>query len=130
MTAKGTRQWMIVFLCAAFVLAAATAGAQDRKIAVAADGPEIDASISERTARAPFILFFDGSGNLLESVENPITVDRRAGHEMAEWLAVEQVDAIIGGAIGPRMGQALAARQIQGIEKSGSVREAVKDVLE
>ena len=63
-------------------------------------------------------------------MENPIIVDRRAGHEMAEWLAAEHVDAIIGGSIGPRMGQALAARQIHGIEKSGPVRDAVKDVLE
>lgn len=131
MNAKQTKRWAVIFACMVFCLAAATAGAQNRKIAVAADGGGLKANVSAKTARAPFILIFDREGNFEASLENPVTVDRGAGPQLlAAWLAKNHVDTIIGAAIGPRMGQALAVRQIHGIEKSGRVSDAIKDVLE
>ncbi len=131
MIAKQTKRWAMIFACVVFCLATATAGAQDKKIAVAADGGGMEANVSAQTAQAPFFLLFDGEGNLLESLENPVTVDGGASTQLlAAWLAKNHVDTIIGAAIGPRMAQALAVRQIHGIEKSGPVSDAIKAVLE
>lgn len=99
------------------------------RIAVAASGSDENAVVSQRTARAAYILFFDKTGNLVESHANPVSRDRGAGPAMAAWLAENHVDIIIGGAIGPRMGRALAARQIDWVETDGPVSGAVKSVL-
>ncbi|MFO7760316.1 MAG: NifB/NifX family molybdenum-iron cluster-binding protein [Thermodesulfobacteriota bacterium] len=130
MTVKRTGQLLLFFICALLAFSTATAGAQEEKIAVAANGDNTDTLISQKTARAPFILIFDKNGNLVESHKNPTIRDRRAGPAMAQWLAENHVDIIIGGNFGARMTQALEDLQIRRIKKSGSVIAAVKDVLE
>jgi len=99
-------------------------------IAVAASGGEADARISERSSRTPYLLIFDGRGNLLEVHENPITRDRQAGPAMAEWLSDKGVDTFIGGGIGRNLGRGLERHQISGIEADGSASDAVNAVLE
>ncbi len=119
---------MALLVNAAVVLAAN--GPDARTIAVAATSGEADAEISERSARTPYLLIFDGRGNLLEVHENPITRDRRAGPAMAEWLSDKGVDTFIGGGIGRNLGRGLDQHQISGIEAAGSVSDAVSAVLE
>ncbi len=126
-------QWTLALVCILAMFVAGTpasaAETQARKIAVATEGPDEHAAISRQTARAPFVLIFDGSGNLLESIENPITVDRRAGPAMARWLSDKQVDTLIGGGIGRNLATGLETHRISGVEMSGSAADAVKDVL-
>ncbi len=129
MSTKKTKTFILFFLCAMLVSAATVAEAQDRRIAVAADGADASATVDERTARAPFILIFDGTGELVESHKNPITRARGAGPALAQWLVEKNVDTLIGGDIGPNLAQAIGARQINWEVKRGPVSEAVKDVL-
>jgi predicted Fe-Mo cluster-binding NifX family protein len=119
----------LVFLCTLLALGTAIADAEARRIAVAADGADIKASVDSRTARAPFILIFDGNGELIESHKNPVTRDRGAGPELAGWLVEKNVDTLIGGDIGPNLAQAIGARNISWAVKSGPVSEAVMEVL-
>ena len=122
----------IVFclFCMLALAGAAQAGAQERKIAVAADGSDLDAGISSRTARAPYILIFNENGELLESHKNPVVRERGAGPAMARWLADKQIKTIIGGDIGANMAQALAGSQIQVVFKTGPVADAVREVTQ
>lgn len=124
---KMTLLFFLIFVL--LVSGAAITNAQDRRIAVAADGDDITAAIDSRTARAPFILIFDGKGELIESHRNPVTRDRGAGPELARWLVEKNVDTLIGGDIGPNLAQAIGARSINWAVKSGPVSEAVKEVL-
>ncbi len=126
---RHTRQFLTLLLCALLLPAVALAGGQARRIAVAADGEDAQAQVSLRTARAPYILIFDGRGQLLEAHPNPITRSRGAGPALGQWLADNQVDALIGGDIGPRLAGALESLKIEWFEKSGPVDRAVEAVL-
>ena len=95
--------------------------------AVAAQSGKSDALISQRSARAPFILIFDASGNLIETYENPITRD--FGPALAAWLGEKEVDKLIGGHICRNLGRNLDQYQITGIEGGGTADNAVKDAL-
>jgi predicted Fe-Mo cluster-binding NifX family protein len=117
----------LFFLC--ILLALGTADAEARRIAVAADGDDVTASVDSRTAHAPFILIFDDKGEQIESYENPFARDRGAGPELARWLVEKNVDTLIGGNIGPNLAQAIGAGNINWAVKSGPVSEAVKEVL-
>lgn len=128
MNTKKIKPFILFFVCA-MLLSAAVAEAQDRRIAVAADGADASATVDERTARAPFILIFDGTGELVESHKNPITRARGTGPALAQWLVEKEVDTLIGGNIGPNLAQAIGARQIHWEVKRGPVSEAVKDIL-
>ena len=114
-----------VFMLAGLVMVPPDAAAEERKIAVAAEGPGEDAKISRRTARAPYILIFDQTGERLETYENPIDRDRQAGPAMAQWLSDNRVDTLIGGGIGRNLQRSLDRLRIRGIEADGSARDAV-----
>jgi len=103
------------------------AESSESKVAVAAQSGKADALISQRSARAPFILIFDASGNLIETYENPITRD--FGPALAAWLGEKEVDKLIGGHICRNLGRNLDQYQITGIEGGGTADNAVKDAL-
>ncbi len=118
-----------IIMLAGFAMTASDVQAAERKIAVAAERPEDDAQISRRTARTPYILIFDGNGELLEIHERPIDRDRQAGPAMAAWLADKQVDTLIGGGIGRNLQRGLDRYRIKGIEADGSAADAVSAAL-
>lgn len=103
------------------------AESSELKIAVAAQSSKTDALISQRSARAPFILIFNASANLIETYENPITRD--FGPALAAWLGEKEVDKLIGGHICRNLGRNLDQYQIIGIEGDGTAGDAVEDAL-
>ncbi len=119
---------LFLFLLFAF---ATEASADSMKIAVAATGPEKDAAISQQTGRAPFFLFFDDKGNLLEAIENPAK-DQYGGisRSISLFLADKGVTLVIAGNIGNKMKQALRDYQIEYTEKTGVAYDAVQTIIQ
>jgi predicted Fe-Mo cluster-binding NifX family protein len=96
------------------------------RIAVAASERHAEAEISERTGRAPFLLIFDESGTLQESLANPYAMaERGAGRKLARLLAQQRIDLLIGGRFGPALTEELAALGVRGVEDGGPARPAV-----
>ncbi len=116
-----------------FILISGAAGlcsAQDMKIAVAANAPESMAPISEVAARAPYFLFFDGQGNLLETMANP-GADRSsgAGSSTADLLHEKKVTVFVAGRVGERMKNALKWYHIEIIEQTGVAHDMVRSFI-
>ncbi len=97
------------------------------KVAIAADGNNEHAMISERAARAPYILIFEDK-KLVKVIRNPFAFGGGgAGFSVAYMLANEHVDMFIAGRIGPNMAVALKERSIAMKTFPG---KSVKEVLE
>jgi predicted Fe-Mo cluster-binding NifX family protein len=100
------------------------------KIAVASSGQSNDALISQQASRAPFFLFFDDQGNLTEIIENPFkNQSHLAGPSTASFFANKGVKLVIAGNFGHKMKQALQENNIQYIEITGVVCNAVQTVI-
>lgn len=95
------------------------------RIAIAANKPSIDGDISDRAARAPYILIFE-DGELVETIKNPFTIGGGAGWSVAYLLGEKNVDLFIAERIGPNMQRALEEQGIKYREMSGKVRDAIK----
>ena len=56
-----------------------------------------EATVSDKAALAPYLLFFDEKGNLVEAIDNPFKEKRlEAGKLMADFLAQKGATAVIG----------------------------------
>ena len=117
----------ILFLCSVMVNAA---DFKNTKIAVASSGKTEKASVSNRAARCPYYLIFDGSGELVEVVDNPYDTGGGAGPSAASFLAKAGVTMVIAGDFGPKMTNALKNNRITPFRFKGSVGDAVKIALE
>lgn len=99
------------------------------KIAVAATKNDISADVSYHGGRAPFYLIFDEQGNLLDSFSNPFSeMERHAGYEVSKVMAEHGIDVIVAGLFGPMMISELSAQGIRCVTKSGSARNAVRQL--
>ena len=97
------------------------------KVAIAADGKDENAMISERAARAPYILIFEDK-KLIKAIRNPFAFGGGgAGFSVAYMLANEKIDLFIAGRIGPNMAMALKEKSIAMKTFPG---KTVKQVLE
>jgi len=119
---------MFWLVAAAIVMTAATASAEDTRIAVAAEAAHAEAPISAVAARAPHILIFDANGALTASHPNPAAAEPgSAGPTLARWLADQKVGTLIAGDFGAKLTQALEERKIRAVIATGSAARAVKD---
>jgi predicted Fe-Mo cluster-binding NifX family protein len=121
---------LLVFLL--LCLAVYMGGQDERplKIAVAADGKTIDAQVEYQGGRCPWLLFFDGDGELTEVLENPYQQKMgQSGVNCAAFLAEKQVILFVAGNVGGRMAEALEQRDIQFMAFSGTVKDAVAHAL-
>ena len=122
---------ILVFLF--FILISGAAGvciAQDMKIGVATNGPEAGATISEVAGRAPYFLFFDGQGNLLEAMKNPSRGSAGgAGRDTAELMNKKKVTLFVAGRVGERMKNALIGYKIEIIEQTGVAHDVVTSII-
>ena len=101
------------------------------KIAVASTGKTTTDSVSNRAARCPYYLIFDGTGNLIEAISNPYRdTARGAGPSAANFLAAKGVTIVVAENIGIKMINALKGKRISHFEFRGRVDQAVKKVLE
>lgn len=104
---------------------------QPKIIAIASDGEQIDSQVGSQGARCSWFLIFDQNGQLTEALENPYQqADRKAGVRCAELLADHGVTIFVAGNIGDKMGEALEGKNIDFIAFSGTVKDAIKQVLE
>jgi predicted Fe-Mo cluster-binding NifX family protein len=110
---------------------AAPAFAGEVRWAVAADGIDPMASVSEVAARAPYLLVFDSQGRFLEARENPaVGLEHRAGPALAELLEELRVDVLIAARIGRNLATALEEKNIRAVIASGPAGQAVKEALQ
>ena len=85
---------------------------EDIIIAVASDGKTLKDSVSQVAARCPYFLFIDGTGKLLETVDNPYADTRgSAGVSAANFLAEKNVTIVVAGSFGNKMKDALKTRE-------------------
>jgi predicted Fe-Mo cluster-binding NifX family protein len=106
-------------------------GEQPKKIAIASDGEAMDSQVGRQGARCRWLLFFDENGELMETLENPYWQQRgSAGVNCAELLADKKVTVFVANNIGNKMAAVLDESDITFISHSGTVEEALKEVLE
>ncbi len=99
-------------------------------IAVASDGQEQDANISQQAARASWFLFFDEQGVFLEAVQNPAKdLKGGAGGAAAEFLAKRGVKTVTAASFGSKMAAALNEYHIKYFEKEGVANVVVQEML-
>jgi len=125
------KQLGFAVLAVIFLLAGLGYAADGEKIAVAAEGKTAAAKVSAVAARAPYFLIFDGSGKLLEAVDNPYKYAKGgAGTSIVPFLAQKGATMVVAGEFGKNMAQAMKAQGIRYLEFKGSAEGALKKVLE
>jgi predicted Fe-Mo cluster-binding NifX family protein len=122
---------VIVLIMLVLMFPPCSAGEEDVIIAVASDGKTLKDSVSQLAARCPYFLFIDGTGKLLEAVDNPyVETIGGAGVSAANFLAERNVTIVIAGMFGDKMRNVLETKEIAYFESQGTVEEAIKKVLE
>jgi predicted Fe-Mo cluster-binding NifX family protein len=97
----------------------------EMKKAIACVNNSVDSEISEKAARASFILIFENN-ELIESIKNPFAVGGGgAGFSVAKLLADKGVNEFIAGKAGPNLESALKDKGIKFTEKKGKVNELI-----
>ena len=119
-----------VMLTMLFLVSGIAFAGQKEKIAVAANDQTPAASISAQAGRAPFFLFFDENGKLIETMANPGKEARSSGIEVADFLASKGVTVIVAEGYGGRIVGVMKDKGIRAVAFKGSVEEAVKKVLQ
>jgi predicted Fe-Mo cluster-binding NifX family protein len=105
-------------------------GQPKEKIAIAADGKTTAAKVSSVAARSPYYLLFDGSGKLLETLENPYQAAKSgAAASVLSLLEKKGVTLIIAGDFGDNMIRDMKGKRIKYVEFKGSVKEALEKGL-
>ena len=122
---------VIVLITLVLMFPPCSAGEEDVIIAVASDGKTLKDSVSQLAARCPYFLFIDGTGKLLEAVDNPyVETIGGAGVSAANFLAERNVTIVIAGMFGDKMKNVLETKEIAYFEFQGIVEEAIRKVLE
>ncbi len=98
------------------------------RVAVSADGKDLDASIDLRFGRCAFFIVVETEDMTFEVFDNEnIALGGGAGIQSAQFIAAKGVQAIITGNCGPNAVKTLNAAGIKIIlSQSGTVREAVE----
>jgi len=118
----------ILFLCSVAVNAA---DIKKERIAVASNGKTTKASVSNKAAKCPYFLIFDGKGELVEVIDNPYGNARRAaGPSAANFLVRTGVTIVIAENFGSKMTNTLENNGVSHFRFKGSVGDAVKKVLQ
>ena len=96
------------------------------KIAIAAEGSDIESEVSMKGGRAPFYLIFE-EGKLLEALKNPFVAGSGgAGFSIAYLMAEKGVGLVIAGKIGKNMVDALESK---GVDFREEERQLVSEVV-
>jgi len=113
-----------------FFLAMPVPAEIEGKIAVAAGGSTPADRVGTVAARSPYFLIFDGTGNLLEVIDNPYKgTQKGAGPLAARFLAQKGVTVAVAEEFGKNMIQAMKEKGIQYLEFQGSVEAAVNRIV-
>ncbi|NPV52699.1 MAG: dinitrogenase iron-molybdenum cofactor biosynthesis protein [Firmicutes bacterium] len=98
------------------------------KLAITAQGENLDAAMDPRFGRCRFFIFIDMDTGAFEAKENEgLLASGGAGPQSAQFLADNGADAVITGNIGPNAMRALQSVEIKVyVMSSGTVREALE----
>ena len=101
------------------------------KTAVASNGKDENAQVSEVSGRASYFLIFE-DGKLTKTIKNPFRIGGGgAGFAVAEMLSDEKVKMIVSGQFGLNIMNAFESKGIQCKEMSGiTVKEALRKIEE
>jgi len=99
------------------------------KVAVSANGNDLDAPIDPRFGRCAFFIIVDTDDMSFEVFDNEsVALSGGAGIQAAQFLASKGAKVIITGNIGPNAVTALSAAGIQMVTgQTGTIRQAVDD---
>ena len=120
----------IVIMVLVSLLAAQVIADQSMKIAVAAADKTATAAVIDRTASAPYFLFFDGKGKLLEAIDNPLKSADNPGPEIINFLTAKGCTVMVAGFFGPRIVEVAKAKGVTPVSFKGTAQDAVKSVLQ
>ncbi|MBN2199416.1 MAG: NifB/NifX family molybdenum-iron cluster-binding protein [Candidatus Aminicenantes bacterium] len=98
------------------------------KVAVSASSPGLENPVDPRFGRCPYYLVVDTETMDYETVENPfLSAFGGAGIQAAQFVAENNVDAVLTGSCGPNAYQTLTAAGIKVIVGvSGTISDAVR----
>jgi predicted Fe-Mo cluster-binding NifX family protein len=95
------------------------------KVAVAAEKDSEESPISPKGGRAPYYLIFE-DGVVTKKIRNPFAVGGGgAGFGVAQMLANEGVNLVIGGRFGGNMKMALEEKGMKFREAEGKVKDSL-----
>ncbi len=99
------------------------------KIAIASTGKDLTSMVSDKAARAPYILITE-NGELKEAIKNAFAVGGGgAGWSVAYMIKEKGAEMFIAEKVGENMKEALNDNNIKFIEKTGiTVEEAIKNL--
>jgi predicted Fe-Mo cluster-binding NifX family protein len=117
---------MLIVTVLISLLAVSAFAAQSMKIAVAAAGKTATAVVIDQPASAPYFLFFDGKGKLLEAIENPYKSAENPGPEVINHLAGKGATVVVAGFFGPKIVEVAQAKGMTPVTFKGSAQDAVK----
>lgn len=120
----------IVIMVLVSLLAAQVIADQSMKIAVAAADKTATATVIDRAASAPYFLFFDGKGKLLEAIDNPLKSADNPGPEIINFLTAKGCTVMVAGFFGPRIVEVAKAKGVTPVSFKGTAQDAVKSVLQ
>jgi predicted Fe-Mo cluster-binding NifX family protein len=115
----------VIFL----IFGLAFAGQKD-KICVATKEKSSGAAVSRQAGLAPFFLFFDGKGKMIEAIENPYKDKEGAGKSVAQLLNSKGVTVVVAEEFGGQIVEVMKGKKIRTFSFKGSAVEAVKKVLQ
>ena len=126
-----TKIWLFALLFILPMPSGVSASETAAAIAVAANGPEQRAMVSEKAGRAAYFLFFDGKGLFLDAEINPFAdAPGGAGPRAAAFLADKGVTLVVAKEFGVKMERALDSFNIKYIITTGVSHEVVKAVIQ
>ena len=101
------------------------------KIAIASEEDNEKGQVSDRAGRAAYYLIFDENKKFLETIKNPFSVGSGgAGFSVAKMLADMDVNTVISTKFGDNMLGALDDRNVEHKEFSGSIQDALSNLLQ
>ncbi len=95
--------------------------------AVASAGKSVAGTVGNIAARSPYLLLFNGQGELVEVLDNPYrNTGGGAGPLVAELMASRGVKTLVAGNFGVNITDSLEEKGVNALVFSGTVAEAVK----
>ena len=94
-------------------------------IAISSTGHSLDSILDERFGRADYLLFFDESDRLIDTIQQGDAAPASgAGIALAQKLAEKKTDVLITGHVGPNAYQVLSEAGIDMVQgKTGTIRD-------
>jgi predicted Fe-Mo cluster-binding NifX family protein len=113
-----------------FLISSPAFAEQKGKICVATQEKSSAAAVNKQAGLAPFFLFFDGKGKMIEAIENPYKDKEGAGKSVAQLLGNKGVTVVVAEEFGGQIVEVMKGKGIKAVSFKGSALEAVKKVLQ